>query len=555
MDALRWPRANTPVSNLRLYLCNAVLPCILLPNDKRELVTAYVGHKSHQNDLSVQSETWRTLDQVVMFDMDFLKNEIINWLQFFPSAPLKGATEDGLMLQCPEHFPPNVGLQMALSMFEPARNTTIMWTWINGLLMRTATRILSLVYPDETHRYDFTPLLLDPKDDELMHAMLWCTDIDRRRTDPISLDMQKRSVLIVTQCPWILSDTDLALFARAGRFPTGLEALQYNRGHRLWAKIWDLCASNNCRFFVVNNYNSWVFGAFSDGMHGAFVTNVFRFDSQNPSVLTWLTYWLSSAAVLAGSLVIPQVREDEDPWELFPQTVGESTQPSAPQPKPRTNDVSVSVCSGSEWGTSNDSDFDTVTNASGSSGSSSSSSSSSGDSSCTVTDVKTKTPPPGQVQAPQMQNQNQIQADAWVGDPRHPGARKRKVEDWLMSQMIKPRPDTELHSPNAVHSAYAPPEVSLCTSPHFLAVIPEELPADPETLSQNEKDRRAEAFKRRKNERNAHAFPRPYDFEFESSSEGSQDGDGTWEEQQVPQAGPSQAPPVVPMKRKAKNRR
>jgi len=108
---------------------------------------------------------------------------------------------------------------------------------------------------------------------------------------------------------WGLSSDDFHGFLSVDEdFPTqiiGEPKFQYNKGQRVWAKLWDMCAQRRCPFFVVTNNESWVFGWFLTGWTKATVSSIVKREDKSPSVLQCLTYWLASAMEIEGALRRP----------------------------------------------------------------------------------------------------------------------------------------------------------------------------------------------------------------------------------------------------------
>jgi len=121
-------------------------------------------------------------------------------------------------------------------------------------------------------------------------------------------------LLVIYQSPQVLSDKDIEMFVKCRTFPP-YRHMGYafpeklDSEHRLWGKIWDLCAKQHTRWFVLTSYNFWVFGAFSEGWTTAFVSNAVRCDSKRPSVATFLLFWLASAIHRDGAAQVPKVPE------------------------------------------------------------------------------------------------------------------------------------------------------------------------------------------------------------------------------------------------------
>ncbi|KAF9218897.1 hypothetical protein BS17DRAFT_790472 [Gyrodon lividus] len=123
------------------------------------------------------------------------------------------------------------------------------------------------------------------------------------------------SLLVVVVSPWDIRLDDLREFVCDGIPTEG--SLDLGTGvpspHTvLWALIWDICSKHDCRFFVLSNYDKWVFGNFSKDMRHAQVTTYMRAPvfpkEQNvrvddisdpklpvPNVLESLLYWMAAA--------------------------------------------------------------------------------------------------------------------------------------------------------------------------------------------------------------------------------------------------------------------
>ncbi|KIJ15793.1 hypothetical protein PAXINDRAFT_11376 [Paxillus involutus ATCC 200175] len=87
------------------------------------------------------------------------------------------------------------------------------------------------------------------------------------------------SLLVVVVPPWDIRFDDLKEFIREGMPTEGsldLGASVPSPHTVLWALIWDICWEHNCRFFVLSNYDQWVFGNFSNNMRHAQVTTYMR---------------------------------------------------------------------------------------------------------------------------------------------------------------------------------------------------------------------------------------------------------------------------------------
>ncbi|KDQ51205.1 hypothetical protein JAAARDRAFT_140630 [Jaapia argillacea MUCL 33604] len=72
-------------------------------------------------------------------------------------------------------------------------------------------------------------------------------------------------------------------------------------------QIWDVCVQKESSFFVLTNYNEWVFGSFSDNWRQARVTLPKSYNAASPTILECLVYWISSAMNVPGGYVLDKV--------------------------------------------------------------------------------------------------------------------------------------------------------------------------------------------------------------------------------------------------------
>ncbi|KAF8077972.1 hypothetical protein FPV67DRAFT_1404301 [Lyophyllum atratum] len=313
------------MENLRYYLATCALP--EMENGRKAPDAPPDGHKSHKNHLHINPEPWRRLENI--YPLKVAVDEAIKlctiaklflfvraiecerWIDehaLYASLDFEDdidAPEEQLTVPCP--------LMVDFSPGMMKRPDTIMRMapWIDNLPLQTAQCALHSLFP-QTRDYGFS-LAEDPEnvDKDLFQYFTWSAG-DKGITD---LHPTSR-ITVAFQPPWILSDKDIKLFSKCKSFPpfrktgdaypTRLE----NSQQKLWGKIWDTCVRRRSRWFVLTSYNNWVFGAFSEGWSTAFVTDVYPYDSYNPSIVECLVFWIASAMRISGTASIPKVGDE-----------------------------------------------------------------------------------------------------------------------------------------------------------------------------------------------------------------------------------------------------
>jgi len=131
---------------------------------------------------------------------------------------------------------------------------------------------------------------------------------------------RKTTAIVMSMPPWSLTPTDLECFSACKEFPLFNESgrTRLKDDERIWGKLYDICVSRNCPYFVVTNYYGWVFGVFSKGWSTAFVGKVQKYDDREPTVLEHLLYWLSSSMNEPGTYRRPEVPETHIKRGLIP---------------------------------------------------------------------------------------------------------------------------------------------------------------------------------------------------------------------------------------------
>ncbi|GLB34980.1 hypothetical protein LshimejAT787_0205450 [Lyophyllum shimeji] len=292
------------MENLRYYLASCELP--MMQNGKKAPDAPPDGHKSHKNYLQIGPEPWRRLENIYPLQ-EAIDEAIMRWMEErVPSAPLdiSETDEPEELLSVPCRFT----VEFPLGIMRRPDTIIQMVPWIENLPLQTTQCALHSMFP-QTRDSAFS-LVGDPEnvDKDIFQYFSWSTGCPS--------DSQSTSRLTVAfQPPWILSDKDITQFSRCKSFPPfrkmgdAYPTQLADSKHRLWGKMWDICARQRTRWFVLTSYNNWVFGAFSEGWSTAFVTDVYSFDSCNPTIVECLLFWVASSMRIGGTASIPKVPE------------------------------------------------------------------------------------------------------------------------------------------------------------------------------------------------------------------------------------------------------
>ncbi|KAA1471198.1 hypothetical protein DENSPDRAFT_837132 [Dentipellis sp. KUC8613] len=289
-------------ANLRTYISQATLPALKLAACAPPVPPP--GHKSHANVLSPRLNKDRRLH--TMFQLDMKEDEILAFLDgIVPKEPVDEDDEDphtGERLS----VPCNPGFSIPYPTLPAARTLDRIVSWFDYLPFETVQRVLHLIYPPSR---SWSLLLHDGDEDkDLLRYFTWTENMPKHEN---YFGRPKVAAVVIVQPPWILSELDLDHFASCMSFPSqnAYGTATLHGKERLWAKVFDLCRANNCRYFIVSNYSGWVIGAFTKAWSRAFQSRIYFFDETKPSVLECLTYWLTSSIGIAGGFAIPTAPE------------------------------------------------------------------------------------------------------------------------------------------------------------------------------------------------------------------------------------------------------
>ncbi|KAF9464673.1 hypothetical protein BDZ94DRAFT_1255649 [Collybia nuda] len=321
------------MNSLKYYLRECALPTV--PTDGFPSEPPLIGHKSHKNYLAVRPETWRRLETICPL-AGAIDNTVTSWVDANVPEMIKlpDAMDSGTLgnLTIPSPSMPNNFFRMLKS----PENILRLASWLDNLPLQTVEKIVHLLYPN-TQSWGFNEKpeeWFDQRDKDIFRCFTWSTSVTLHSNRP-------RALVVAYQPPWILTHQDIKEFSECRSFPPFRKLgnafpIPLKSRERLWAKMWDTCVQHRTHWFVLTSYDNWVFGTFSTGFTTAFVTNVYSYDSYNPTIIEFLTFWTLSATGIVGC-TIPKV----------PEPVAHHMVPT-PMPKSST-DIPNAVNSESNW--------------------------------------------------------------------------------------------------------------------------------------------------------------------------------------------------------------
>ncbi|KAF5391435.1 hypothetical protein D9757_001914 [Collybiopsis confluens] len=321
--------------NLKCYVREAVLPRMI--NDRFAPPMPPDGHKSHLNNLTVRPESWRRLENIYSLANYGLEEIITAWIDVYLPEDSMGLDDmdvdsgETLSIPCP-------GTDFDIAYREERRPSDIsrLAPWIDNLALMTVQRIIHLLHPD-THTWSFELMEERDLDRKILRYYMWTVpeDVIERVSEEHRRSIQKSSVVVAFQPPWVLSTQDIKEFASCSSFPPFIQPgnaypTQLNSTHRLWAKIFDLCVTRNTPWFILTSYTHWTFGLFSTGWTAAFISGVYEYDANSPTILECLTFWIASAMRIARALQFPKVPEPVHlpPIQIIPRSRAEIPTPA-----------------------------------------------------------------------------------------------------------------------------------------------------------------------------------------------------------------------------------
>jgi len=205
-------------------------------------------------------------------------------------------------------------------------------SWVMSIAS-TAERILKLTWPEETAGYvsyvpDLVPIWrFKPgyTDNDICRNIAW----KKVRGESESLKESATKMIVMIMAPWALGDLEMRDFIELGTFvpydiPEEDKPPQtYKRVEKVWAKLWDDCASKHCQFFAVTNYDCWVFGVFVKGTTRAICSPIIKAHDKESTVLQWLMFWMASSIKLPRTWTPPAFERYGNPDIADPEDVAE----------------------------------------------------------------------------------------------------------------------------------------------------------------------------------------------------------------------------------------
>ncbi|KZP31321.1 hypothetical protein FIBSPDRAFT_47068 [Athelia psychrophila] len=282
--------------NLKLYLLNTALPEMRLGAGSPRMPQA--GHKSHTNSLTIMSESSRKLHGIYQMRSDIYEETVATWIERnIPETPVEIKDKySGYRLTVPDYQ-----AIMPVSFRSPSSTAEIS-ALLEQLPLATAQRALHAAYP-ETKTFRFVRSVEADIDEQIFQHFEWK---DARQSN------SSARLIVAVQPPWVLSPQDLKSFSECPTVPLNKTRRSFAlvSKHRLWSKMWDLCARKDCRYFVLTTFHGWVFGAFSEGWTTAYVSPIINWhDAEISSALQSLVHWTASAMGIPGGWSTPQMYE------------------------------------------------------------------------------------------------------------------------------------------------------------------------------------------------------------------------------------------------------
>ncbi|KAF8512841.1 hypothetical protein BU17DRAFT_95877 [Hysterangium stoloniferum] len=336
----RWHRRDVPhkpkpapSNNLRRYLREAALvPFRSSGVPKSSLV------------LSIEPDPRHKLRKITVLQLIPMENKIKNFVnKQVPHLPVLRVSEfvaAGIRLPAPSFnvSPLKHPKSLRIDQVEPPRVPAWLIRQVAVCLrpvLATAANITALIWPQETSKFgirEFPPInsfLFDgpPESDfSLAKFYAWGQDMD----PDAPFGDKPIKVVIMTISLITLDESELREFMNMGTFPAfelpgrnvadptnenpppTLPKRNYTRAQKVWAKLWEECARVNCPYFIVTNYQNWVFGAFTNGWTKALCSPLIRQEATQATVLQWMVFWYGTSMQLPGAWSLPVALLDLD---------------------------------------------------------------------------------------------------------------------------------------------------------------------------------------------------------------------------------------------------
>lgn len=120
-------------------------------------------------------------------------------------------------------------------------------------------------------------------------------------------------MVVRTINPSAFTPADWEEFVVSGpyRYNTNSKASWY------WSRTWGACKRLDTRFWVLTDWQNWVFGKFNDDESHGWVSPIFKYDATGPSVLESLFYWVQTSKGEKGAFDA-KPKDVSGLQELFP---------------------------------------------------------------------------------------------------------------------------------------------------------------------------------------------------------------------------------------------
>lgn len=102
---------------------------------------------------------------------------------------------------------------------------------------------------------------------------------------------EKIQLVVRTTNSRALTDEDWKEFVVTGPYNYNIKS----KASWYWSRTWGACKRLDTRWWVLTDWQKWIFGCFNDDMTHGWTSPIITYDSKAPTVLEALLYWVESA--------------------------------------------------------------------------------------------------------------------------------------------------------------------------------------------------------------------------------------------------------------------
>ncbi|PVF98692.1 hypothetical protein CPB86DRAFT_344398 [Serendipita vermifera] len=290
------PRKHLTARNLKEYLYAYTLPHLPISDAGDVPDMPEPGKKAHRNHLNVQFDERRALKSIFRIKVSYLTVRI---QEYMDTLVAYGKHSPSLSLDRPQdpRLPTTVSTLAHVSQH------------VHHHVLLNSERLMHVLNPDGVATSYRWSTLNDPyhsaHDNGYVNMYQW------KNTTKV----EEPRMIAFVQAPWVLADRDITNFTQTKSMPQ--MPRQFTGKERLWAKVYDVCTRQNCRWFLVTTYDKWCIGVFSKAYQAAFVSlevptqKPWLFPSACPPTtpMQAIFFWLASCMGVKGTYVPDLVME------------------------------------------------------------------------------------------------------------------------------------------------------------------------------------------------------------------------------------------------------